>query len=178
VGLSAGFLEPLEASAIVMIELSAKSIANLLPSCGGGMRQAARLFNDTFRYRWERIVDFLKLHYVLSRRNDSRFWSDNRARESIPESLRECLEYWRDHCPWHEDFSHREEVFSAASYQYILYGMGFQTQPAPWLLNDRDRNLAREKMNESARYAKALAASLPGNRDLLSKVRRYGLQKI
>lgn len=178
VGLSAGFLEPLEASAIVMIELSAKSIANLLPSCLDGMRQAARLFNDTFRYRWERIVDFLKLHYVLSQRTDSRFWIDNRARESIPDSLRECLEYWRDHCPWHEDFPHREEVFSAASYQYILYGMGFQTYPAPWLLSDRDRNLAREKMNEAAQYAKTLAAGLPGNRDLLSKVRRYGLQKI
>jgi tryptophan 7-halogenase len=58
VGLSAGFLEPLEASAIVMIELSAKSIANLLPSCHGGMREAARLFNDTYRYRWERIIGF------------------------------------------------------------------------------------------------------------------------
>jgi len=178
VGLSAGFLEPLEASAIVMIELSAKSIANLLPSCSGGMRQAARIFNDTFRYRWERIVDFLKLHYVLSRRTDSRFWIDNKARESIPSSLREGLQFWRDHCPWHDDFAHREEVFSAASYQYILYGMGFQTYPAPWLLNDHDRNLAREKMSETAQYAKLLTASLPGNRDLLSKVRRYGFQKI
>jgi hypothetical protein len=178
VGLSAGFLEPLEASAIVMIELSAKSIANLLPSCRDGMRQAARIFNNTFRYRWERIVDFLKLHYVLSRRTDSRFWIDNRTAESIPDSLREGLEFWRDHCPWHEDFSHREEVFSAASYQYILYGMGFQTYTAPWQLNDRDRNLAREKMGETAQHAKVLTASLPGNRDLLSKVRRYGLQKI
>jgi tryptophan halogenase len=123
-------------------------------------------------------VDFLKLHYVLSRRNDSRFWIENRACESIPDSLRECLEYWPTHCPWHEDFVHREEVFSAASYQYILYGMGFQTASAPWLLNDRDRNSAREKMNETAQYAKSLAASLPGNRELLSKVRRYGLQKI
>ena len=178
VGLSAGFLEPLEASAIVMIELSAKSIANLLPSCRNGMRQAARIFNDTFRYRWERIVDFLKLHYVLSQRTDSRFWIDNRACESIPDSLHEGLEFWRDHCPWQEDFSHREEVFSAASYQYILYGMGFQTHIAPWQLNDRDRNLAREKILESAQYAKTLTSTLPRNRDLLSKVRRYGLQKI
>ena len=178
VGLSAGFLEPLEASAIVMIELSAKSIANLLPSCRGGMRQAARIFNDTFRYRWERVIDFLKLHYVLSQRTDSRFWIENRSRESIPDSLHEGLQFWENHSPWHDDFSHREEVFSAASYQYILYGMGFQTHPAPWLLNDRDRNLAREKMNETAQYAKVLTASLPGNRDLLSKIRRYGLQKI
>jgi tryptophan halogenase len=178
VGLSAGFLEPLEASAIVMIELSAKSIANLLPSCRGGMREAARLFNDTYRYRWERIVDFLKLHYTLSRRTDSQFWIDNRARASIPDGLSERLEFWRDHCPWHEDFAHREEVFSAASYQYILYGMGFETYPASWLLNDRDRNLAREKMNETALHAKALAGSLPSNRELLSKVRKYGFQKV
>jgi hypothetical protein len=178
VGLSAGFIEPLEASAIVMIELSAKSIANLLPGCRGGMQQAARIFNDTFRYRWERIVDFLKLHYALSRRTDSRFWIDNRAPESIPDSLRDYLEFWRSHCPWHEDFSHREEVFSAASYQYILYGMGFETYPAAWLLNDRDRDLAREKMNETAQHARVLAGALPGNRELLSKVRRYGFQKV
>ncbi|HWJ36568.1 MAG TPA: tryptophan halogenase family protein [Steroidobacteraceae bacterium] len=178
VGLSAGFLEPLEASAIVMIELSAKSIANLLPSCRSGMRHAARLFNDTFRYYWERIIDFLKLHYALSRRTDSKFWIDNRCSESIPDSLRDGLDFWRYHSPWHEDLSHREEVFSAASYQYVLYGMGFRTEPARWLLNDRNRNLAREKMNESANYAKALSASLPGNRDLLTRIRRYGLQKI
>jgi Tryptophan halogenase len=65
----------------------------------GGRPQAVRIFNDTFRHRWERIVDFLKLHYVLSGRTDSRFWIDNRTRESIPDSLRDGLEYWRDHCP-------------------------------------------------------------------------------
>jgi hypothetical protein len=161
-----------------MIELSAKSIANLMPSCRGGMPQAARIFNDTFRYRWERIVDFLKLHYVLSRREDSRFWVDNRRTESIPESLRKSLEFWRSHSPWHEDFPHREEVFSAASYQYILYGMGFQASTAPWLLNDGDRTLAGNKVSETVQHARSLAAVLPTNRELLSKVRRYGLQKI
>jgi hypothetical protein len=178
VGLSAGFLEPLEASAIVMIELSAKSIANLLPSSRAAMQRAASLFNETFRYRWERIVDFLKLHYVLSRRSDSPFWSDNRRDDSIPESLRAGLEYWRYHSPWHDDFLQREEVFSAASYQYVLYGMGFDTQSADWLSNDSERDLARQSMSEAAAQAKALAAVLPTNRDLLTRVRRYGLQKI
>ncbi len=178
VGLSAGFLEPLEASAIVMIELSAKSIASLLPGCRDGMPRAARLFNETFLYRWERIVDFLKLHYVLSRRTDSAFWRDNRRAESIPDSLREGLEYWAHHCPWHEDFWHREEVFSAASYQYILYGMGFATATPRAMLNDGDRAMARDKMQQTARQGRELSASLPGNRELLAKVRRYGLQKI
>lgn len=177
VGLSAGFLEPLEAAAIVMIELSAKSIANLLPSSRTAMQHAARLFNETYRYRWERIVEFLKLHYVLSRRTEP-FWSDNRRRESIPESLRESLEYWRYHSPWHDDFPQREEVFSAASYQYILHGMGFETHTADWLSNDGERTLVLQSMSETARQAQALAAVLPPNRDLLTRVRRYGLQKI
>jgi len=82
-------LEPLEASAIVMIELSAKSIANLLPSCHDGMRQAARLFNDTFRYRWERIVDFPQVALraesthrlsILDRQSGSRIDSGQPAR--------------------------------------------------------------------------------------------------
>jgi flavin-dependent dehydrogenase len=178
IGLSAGFLEPLEASAIVMIELSAKSLANLLPGSRAAMQHAARIFNETFLYRWERIVDFLKLHYLLSRRTDSPFWSDNRRGDSIPASLRAGLEYWRHHSPWHDDFGQREEVFSAASYQYILYGMGFPTVSASWLSSDAERNLALESMNETARHAQALAAMLPTNRDLLTRVRRYGLQKI
>ena len=178
VGLSAGFLEPLEASAIVMIELSAKSIANLLPGSRAAMHHAARVFNETFRYRWERIVDFLKLHYVLSRRTDSPFWHDNRRSDSIPDSLRAGLEYWRYHSPWHDDFGQREEVFSAASYQYILYGMGFSSESASWLSSDTERNLALESMHEAARQAQALAGILPTNRDLLTRVRKYGLQKI
>ncbi|MEA3179529.1 MAG: tryptophan 7-halogenase [Gammaproteobacteria bacterium] len=177
VGLSAGFLEPLEASAIVMIELSAKSIADLLPGSRSGLTHAARIFNDTFRYRWERIVDFLKLHYVLSKRSEP-FWVDNTRAASIPDSLRAGLGYWRQHCPWHEDFSHREEVFSAASYQYVLYGMGYPTESAHWLLSEADRGRAREKMGETARQGEALRTALPGNRDLLGRIRKFGLQKI
>jgi tryptophan 7-halogenase len=114
----------------------------------------------------------------MSRRTDSQFWSDNRRKESIPASLRAGLEYWRYHSPWHEDFGQREEVFSAASYQYILYGMGFPSESACWLSSDTERNLALESMNEAARHAKAFAAILPTNRDLLTRVRKYGLQKI
>ena len=170
VGLSAGFLEPLEASAIVMIELSAKSIAELLPGRRSGLAQAARIFNETFQHRWRRIVEFLKLHYTLSRRTEP-FWVDNRQGVPIPD-------YWRQHSPWHEDFSAREEVFSAASFQYVLYGMGFQPEPTPWLLNEADRNRARDKMTETVRHGESLRAVLPTNRDLLGRISKYGLQKI
>ena len=66
VGLSAGFLEPLEASALVLVELSAAMISEQLPANRGVMDIVAKRFNEKFRYRWDRIIDFLKLHYILT----------------------------------------------------------------------------------------------------------------
>ena len=60
----------------------------------------------------------------------------------------------------------------------LQHGMGFATESASWLSSDTERNLALESMNETARHAQKLAAMLPTNRDLLMRVRRYGLQKI
>jgi len=67
VGVAAGFIEPLEASALALIELSARMISDELPQNRDLMDIVARRFNERFRYRWGRIVDFLKLHYVLGR---------------------------------------------------------------------------------------------------------------
>ena len=71
VGLAAGFLEPLEASAIVLVELSAKIIAEQMPVCREVMDVVASRFNATTDYRWGRIIDFLKLHYVITKRRDT-----------------------------------------------------------------------------------------------------------
>ncbi len=73
VGLSAGFIEPLEASAIVMIELSLKALIDNFPAPRAAMPIHAARFNELFRYRWDRIVEFLKLHYALSRREEP-YW--------------------------------------------------------------------------------------------------------
>src|SRR5206468_2642258 len=94
VGLSAGFLEPLEASAIVLVELSAKLIAEQLPACREVMDLIAARFNASTHYRWGRIIDFLKLHYVLTRRTDSAFWRDNLLPETIPDRLKDLLLLW------------------------------------------------------------------------------------
>src|SRR6185437_6987097 len=84
VGLSAGFLEPLEASALVLIELTADFISTMMPATRENMDIVAKRCNETTHYRWERIIDFLKLHYILSQRTDSKFWIDNRDPGSIP----------------------------------------------------------------------------------------------
>jgi tryptophan 7-halogenase len=178
VGLAAGFLEPLEASAIVLIELSAKLIAEQMPACREVMDVVAARFNATTHYRWGRIIDFLKLHYVLTKRTDSDFWRDNLRPESIPDRLRDLLTLWQYDTPWfHDEFDRVEEVFPAASYQYVLYGMGFRSAVPDGALS-RNAKAAERAFRENVARTQRLRASLPRNRDLIRKIVERGLQPV
>jgi hypothetical protein len=177
IGLSAGFIEPLEASAIALVELSAAMLSEQMPATRASMDILAQRFNDAFTYRWERVIDFLKLHYVLTKRTDSDFWRDNCRAESIPERLSELLTWWRHHAPSRYDFYRVEEVFPSASYQYVLYGMGFRPERngSP-RMDDTDR--ADGYFREAAALTTKMLAALPTNRALLGHVKRHGLQRI
>ncbi|KUR79394.1 tryptophan halogenase family protein [Novosphingobium sp. FSW06-99] len=178
VGLAAGFLEPLEASAIVLIEMSAKLIAEQMPQTREVMQIVARRFNDTTRYRWGRIIDFLKLHYAVSQREDTAFWRDNRRAETIPDRLQELLYLWRYQSPWlYEEFDRLEEVFPAASYQYVLYGMGYKTEVEPALLAG-DAQVAERAFRENRAQTEKLRQRLPRHRDLIRKIVEYGMQPV
>ena len=178
VGLASGFLEPLESSAIVLVELSAKLLAEQLPACREVMDIIAKRFNETTMYRWGRIIDFLKLHYVLTRRTDTAFWRDNVDPATVPERLRELLTLWRYQSPWfYDEFDRLEEVFPAASYQYVLYGMGFKTEVAPEETAE-SAPVAMRCVQENERMSGELSLRLPTNRELLNKIHQYGLQPI
>jgi len=178
VGLAAGFLEPLEASAIVLIELSAKLIAEQMPANRDVMDIVARRFNDVTSYRWGRIIDFLKLHYVLTKRTDSAFWRDNVDPATVPERLQRLMRLWKHQSPGLlDEFDRLEEVFPAASYQYVLYGMGFKTEVEP-LETDMTQSAARRLFDENAQLTQRIRSKLPKNRDLIKKIHEYGLQAI
>jgi tryptophan halogenase len=178
IGLASGFLEPLESSAIVLVELSAKLLAEQMPACREVMGIVAKRFNDVTMYRFGRIIDFLKLHYVLTKRTDSAFWRDNVDPASVPERLRDLLTLWSYHSPWFFDELDRlEEVFPAASYQYVLYGMGFRTQVVPEETIDTAVTAAR-LVRENDQATGDMRARLPKNRELLNKIYQYGLQPV
>ena len=178
IGLSAGFLEPLEASALLLIEISAKMIADQLPANRVTMDIVAKRYNETFIYRWQRIIDFLKLHYTLSKRTDSQFWIDHRDPDTLSERLKEQLLLWKHQFPCDNDFEQSLEIFPAASYQYVLYGMGFKTQDNHFGLSAQSIQQAQVQFQKNSMQTQALISSLPNNRDLLKKIKRYGLQTV
>ncbi|CAI8422755.1 MAG: Flavin-dependent tryptophan halogenase RebH [Hyphomonas sp. TMED17] len=166
VGLSAGFLEPLEASAIVLLELSAAMIADNMPVSRAAMSVEARKFNQLFLYRWGRIIDFLKLHYVLSQR-DEPYWQDNRRAESIPERLQDYLEVWKTRPPNTYDFEQAREVFPVASYLFVTYGMGMTPATHP-TLDARAANALKDDMQKMLKKRRKFTEALPTNRALLT----------
>ncbi|MEL6568505.1 MAG: tryptophan halogenase family protein [Pseudomonadota bacterium] len=166
IGLSAGFLEPLEASAIVLLELSAEMLAENLPASQAAMPLEARRFNRLFLYRWGRIIEFLKFHYVLSKRGGT-YWEDNRRADSIPERLQEYLETWSHRPPGPHDFEHASEVFPVSSYLYVAYGMGMKSTLHP-TLQPRVQDALQKEMLNVERKQRAFASGLPTNRALLA----------
>ena len=171
VGLSAGFLEPLEASAIVTIELSLDALIDDWPNRDTMAIQADR-FNALFRYRWDRIIEFLKLHYLLSQR-DEPYWRDHRAPASVPPRLADLVALWTHRPPSRADFPMMDEVFPAASYQYVLYGMGFAPPDAP-PVGAGVTGGAGQSLVQVEQRARTLAASLPTIRAYLDALHASG----
>lgn len=178
IGLASGFVEPLEASSLVLVELAAGMLSDQLPADREAVDIVGARFNDSLNYRWERVVDFLKLHYVLTKRTDTDYWRDNCRAESIPERLAELLRLWRHQPPSRYDLYRVEEVFPSASYQYILYGMGFQPAPRPATRRVDDVRAAEGYFREAADLTRKMLAALPSHREMLEHVRARGMPRI
>jgi tryptophan halogenase len=120
VGLSGGFIEPLESTAIHMIDMSIRWLASYFPD---------KSYPDPLRDRYNKLTsklydevrDFICLHYALGNRTDSQYWIDAREELEVPDRLAENLELWRYAVPGPLDLE-TEVLFSYATYQAVLLG--------------------------------------------------------
>ena len=177
VGLSAGFLEPLEASALMLIETSANYLADQLPANTAVMPIVAKRFNNMLLKKWRGVIDFLKLHYALSERPEP-FWQEHRQAQSIPDSLKELLALWRYTSPNEYDFTDNIEAFSAASYQYILYGAGFNSDFTLMKHLYNQQQHANKQLLMTQKRIEQLKFTLPKHRELIDKVNSLGFSTI
>lgn len=171
IGMSAGFIEPLEASALAMVELSATMLRDDMPADRAHMDFIAKRFNSRFTYRWERIIEFLKLHYVLSHRKKSEYWRAHQDPASIPAKLIELLDHWQYQPPSRLDFIENEEIFPSASYQYVLYGMRFKTQYRKTGSDLNHQTVSERYIQDNFQKKDKYIQALPSNRELLKHIK-------
>ncbi len=127
IGLSSGFIEPLESTGIYLVEMAAATLCEYFPF-GGDMTLPRKRFNAILEARYEEILDFVVLHYCLTRRDDSAFWREVQRAERVPERLAEALSLWRNKTPSLSDCHDALQLFSHTPYEYVLYGMDFQRE--------------------------------------------------
>lgn len=127
-GLAQGFVEPLEATSILVTDFAAELLARHFPRQLADIPVCQPYYNQVVRYVWDGVVDFIKLHYFLSDRQDSAFWQENRDESKLSLQLKQRLAMFKLRPPQQSDFFSRFDLFNEKNFLYVLYGMKFQTQ--------------------------------------------------
>lgn len=121
IGLSASFVEPLEASSIGTSIQQAFLLAEKLTNYNDAV---IKKYNESIESIIDNIRDFLVLHYITDKES-SQFWKDLKTSQ-IPDSLADKLDMWRHKLPTAEDFNKESDfiLFSEFHHILVLYGLG------------------------------------------------------
>ncbi len=122
-GLSSGFIEPLEATAIFMSDLGARWLRRYLPTRDFEPELAAA-FNRQMRRLYEEVRDLVQLHFHLNNRHDTEYWKAARAGVKLSDRLQENLKIWRHTTPDELDLE-SSFLFSSPVYTLVLIAKGF-----------------------------------------------------
>jgi tryptophan halogenase len=123
IGLSSGFVEPLESTSIHLIMIAVTRLMQLFPFDGVSEALAAR-YNALSRAEMEGIRDFIILHYHLNQRAGEPFW--DRCRDmAIPDSLAARIALFRESAT---AFQASDELFRVDSWVQVMLGQGLDPQ--------------------------------------------------
>lgn len=139
IGLSSGFIEPLESTSIHLIQTAVNRLLEMLPA--GEISDSAREnYNDRAAFEMERLRDFIILHYHANGREGEAFWDELRAME-IPDSLRQRIELFRE---TGGIFPSMDELFDLRGWVQVMIGQ--EIMPKRW--NPLADQLEEEKLRE------------------------------
>jgi tryptophan 7-halogenase len=119
IGLSAGFMEPLESQSIHLIQIGIMRLMRYFPDCDFEAADIAG-YNRYMAWQFDRIRDFLVLHYKATERNDTPFWDYCRTME-VPDFLKEKIELFSSRG---RIFRENDELFAEGSWFAVLYNQG------------------------------------------------------
>ena len=149
VGLSQGFIEPLEATALGLTQFTINRFVTYFSR--DGFHGAYRThFNDIINEAFDRTIDYIQMHYKLNTRNDTQYWRDCRANENITATMRAIIEAWEDPSA---DFMtvlkehvHRSS-YAPYSWYCILSGMGRYDPSPDGVRKDQSANPYRDEVS-------------------------------
>jgi tryptophan halogenase len=164
VGLSGGFMEPLESTSIHLIQRAILRLIRMLPAGEISERDITE-FNDQQQTDMLQVRDFLILHYKATDRRDSPFWRQCADME-IPDSLTQKIELFRE---TGRVFRKNEELFAENSWVQVMMGQGIMPQsyhPVATKLSDEELEKLLTGLRESVANT---VADLPGHQSYVAR---------
>lgn len=166
IGLSAGFMEPLESTSLHLIQYGIMRLLAMLPDAGMSPLLADE-YNAMTRAEYERIRDFLILHYHATDRDDTDFWNYVRTMP-IPDSLAHKIAHFRRHGLI---VSAADELFANPSWISVYLGQGVWPERAPVLSELRDNVPVTERLAQIRSAINDAAAAMPTHDAFLEQMR-------
>ncbi len=164
IGLSAGFMEPLESTSLHLIQYGILRLIALLPDSTMSPL-LAREYNAQTSKEYELIRDFLILHYKATQRDDSELWRYCAAMP-IPDSLQYKIDHFRSHGMLVAD---GQELFANPSWIAVYLGQGVIPQQAPALARMRQDVPVGERLSQIRQAMDQAVAAMPGHGDFIAR---------
>ncbi len=163
-GLSSGFVEPLESTSIHLIQSGIAKLLALFPDRRFNPAERDE-YNRQMQTVFEDVRDFVILHYKATRRDDSEFWNYCRNMD-VPDSLASKFELWRSKGRlFREGF----ELFGTASWVAVLLGQGdlpAETEPA---VDAVDQDMATDALEKMRLSYRQMAEHMPSHAEFLAR---------
>lgn len=163
-GLSAGFMEPLESTSIHLVNTGINKLVALL-SLDGITQAQEDAFNRLTGKEYDKIRDFLILHYKATARDDSEFWNYCRTMD-VPYSLTEKMDLFRSNG---QIFREDDELFTETSWAAVMMGQGVQMGGHNAMADTLGSMELKKEVDEIERSIRFLVQHMPNHADYLAK---------
>jgi tryptophan halogenase len=162
VGLSSGFLEPLESTSIYLIQSAIVRLLHLFPHAGV-TRELREEYNRRSQREYELIRDFIIMHYYLNEREDSQFWRDTRNMD-VPDRLIEKIGLFRANGSLVQD---QLDIFLESSWLQVMLGQGVMPRDYHPIADSLSDEQLREKLANTRKLKREPLSKLPSHDQFL-----------
>jgi tryptophan 6-halogenase len=170
IGLSSGFVEPLESTGIFFIQHAIEGLVADFPDKTFN-EELVKSYNKAVADCIDGIRDFLTLHYHTSSRRDTPFWTATKHELTISDELRERLKLWKMRLPNNRNINPNYHGFESYSYSVMLLGLGYRPEQNLPALDHIDERKAMVTFRAIRERAEHLCSTLPSQYEYLSAMR-------
>ena len=171
IGLSSGFMEPLESTSIHLIQSAIARLAAFFPHAGIDQAEVDT-FNRHSDEEYDAIRDFLIAHYHVTRRDDTPFWNHCRTM-AIPETLQRKLELFAANG---RVFRENNELFAETNWLQCLLGQGLNPRGYHPLVDTQTRERITDYLGNIRQVVGNCVQAMPTHDDFIQRVLAHAPQ--